>query len=181
MNLPEGVVPAVRRMKDFEDALKTSSEYIIFLETRLSQLKSLVQHAKRNDKKVLVHFDLVQGLKSDEYGMEYVIHTVKPDGIISTRGNIISLAKKHHVLAIQRIFLLDSSALTTNLKILKRSQPDCIEVLPGVAPGVIEMIQQETDLPIIAGGLIREKKDIQAALDTGAIAVSTSEHHLWEV
>lgn len=180
MNVPTGVLPAIRRMKDFEKGIETSNEWIVFLETRLSQLKSLVEYSRREDKKVLIHFDLIQGLKSDEYGMEFLIREVNPDGVLSTRGNIISLAKKNNLLAIQRMFLLDSVALEQNLKLSERFQPDCIEVLPGVMPHVINDIYQQTNIPIIAGGLITKQKEVDLALEAGAIAVSTSNTDLWE-
>jgi len=181
MSIPTGVLPAVRKLKNFEKALKTKSEYVILLETRLGQLKSLVAHAKQENKQVLVHVDLIQGLKSDEYGMEYLIHEIKPDGILSTRGNIISLAKKHDLLAIQRMFLLDRQALENNLKLIERFQPDCVEVLPGLMPSITEKIYKKTNLPIIAGGLITTEADIKAALDAGAVAVTTSDADLWEI
>lgn len=180
MEIPTGVLPAIRKMKDFDRALKSSHEYIVFLESRLSQLKSMVDYTKRANKKALLHFDLIQGLKADEYGMEYLIHEVKPDGILSTRGNVIALAKKHKLLAIQRMFLLDSLALDHNLKLIKRSQPDCVEVLPGLMPSIIKQIHEETNLPVIAGGLIMKEEDIAAALGAGAIAISTSNNDLWE-
>lgn len=150
--IPEGVMPAVRKMKDFEKALDTPHEQIVLLETRLAQLKNLVTYSKRASKKVLIHFDLIQGLKADSYGMEYLIREIKPDGILSTRGNIITLAKKHDLLAIQRMFLLDSAALEQNLKLVERFKPDCVEVLPGLMPGIINRIQQTANVPVIAGG-----------------------------
>src|SRR5699024_1491728 len=131
-------------MKDFERALENPHSFIVLLETRLAQLKSLVHYAKRANKKVLIHFDLIQGLKADEYGMEFLVREVKPDGILSTRGNVITLAKKHHVLAIQRMFLLDSLALEHNLKLIERTRPDCIEVLPGLIPDIISHIKEQT-------------------------------------
>ncbi|PAV27763.1 glycerol-3-phosphate responsive antiterminator GlpP [Virgibacillus profundi] len=179
MNIPTGVLPAIRKMKDFERALETSNESIVFLETRLSQLKSLVDYTKRANKKALIHFDLIQGLKADEYGMEFLIREVKPDGILSTRGNVISMAKKHKLLAIQRIFLLDSIALEHNLKLIKRFQPDCVEVLPGLVPSMVEHIRTETNLPVIAGGLIKQEEEVNAAMNAGAVAVSTSNRALW--
>lgn len=179
-NMPTGILPAIRKMKDFEKGLQTSSDWIIFLESRLSQLKSLVEHSRRANKKVLIHFDLIQGLKADEYGMEYLIHEIKPDGILSTRGNIIKLAKKHKLLAIQRMFLLDSVALEQNLKLSEQYQPDCIEVLPGLMPEVIQRIHENTNIPIIAGGLITTKKEVTSALNAGAIAISTSNKDLWD-
>ncbi|RDW16546.1 glycerol-3-phosphate responsive antiterminator GlpP [Oceanobacillus arenosus] len=181
MDVPKGVIPAIRSMKNFDRALETKHETIIFLETRLGQLKSMVDYAKRANKKVLIHFDLIQGLKADEYGMEFLIHEIKPDGILSTRANVISLAKKHKLLAIQRMFLLDSLALDHNLKLIERSRPDCIEVLPGLMPSMIEQIYENTKLPLIAGGLITTEEDVRNALDAGAIAISTSKKDLWDL
>lgn len=179
MELPAGVLPAIRKMKDFDKALDSSHESIVFLETRLSQLKSLVVYSKRAKKKALIHFDLIQGLKADEYGMEFLIREVKPDGILSTRGNVITLAKKHNLMAIQRVFLLDSLALDQNLKLIQRIQPNCVEVLPGLIPSMIREIREKTGIPVIAGGLIIKQDEIHAALGAGAIAVSTSNTALW--
>ncbi|WP_249871290.1 glycerol-3-phosphate responsive antiterminator [Oceanobacillus saliphilus] len=179
MDVPTGVLPVVRKMKNFEKALDTSHAFIVILESRLVQLKSLVEYSRRSNKLVLIHFDLIQGLKSDEFGMEFLIREIKPDGILSTRGNIIQLAKKHNLLAIQRIFLLDSHALTHNLKLVEKFKPDCIEVLPGLMPTVIQQVLKETNIPIIAGGLLSKEEDVKAAFDAGAIAVSTSKTELW--
>src|SRR5699024_3000410 len=118
----------------------TKSDWIVLLETHISQIKSLVEYTKRENKKVLIHFDLIRGLKADEYGIDFLIHEVKPDGILSTRGNVIGLAKRNKLLAIQRMFLIDSAALEQNLKLVNRFQPDCIEVLPGIMPFVIKDI-----------------------------------------
>jgi glycerol uptake operon antiterminator len=179
MEMPIGVLPAIRKMKDFDAALETDRKFIVILESRLVQLKSLVNYARRADKKVLIHFDLIQGLKADEYGMEFLIREVKPDGILSTRGNVINLARKHNLLAIQRVFLLDSLALDHNLELIKKIKPNCIEVLPGLLPDIIKQISEQTSIPIIAGGLIRREEEVKAALNAGAIAVSTSNTRLW--
>ncbi|SET10374.1 glycerol uptake operon antiterminator [Oceanobacillus limi] len=177
--IPTGIIPAIRNMKDFDEVLETSHKAIVLLETRLAQLKDMVAYAKRKNKKVFLHFDLIQGLKADDYGMEFLIREVKPDGILSTRGKVIGLAKKHNLLAIQRLFLLDSSALDNNLTLIRKSKPDCIEVLPGIIPRMIEKVHQDSGLPIIAGGLIKEETDVTAALEAGAVAITTSDKTLW--
>ena len=175
-----GVLPVLRNMKEFERLLSSDHEFIIFLETRLSQLKQLVQVAKKADKKVILHVDLIQGLKADAYGFEYLVREVKPDGIVSTRSNVISLAKKNNLLTIQRLFLLDSQALEHNIKLINQVKPDYIEILPGIIPSVIKEVFDKTGIPVIAGGLIRTKEDIQLAYDGGAKAISTSQAELWE-
>lgn len=177
----KGVLPAVRNMKEFERLLQSDHEYIIFLETRISQIKTLVKTAKNHKKKVLVHVDLIQGLKADEYGVEYLIREIKPDGLISTRGSVVALAKKQRLLAIQRLFILDSQALTHHLKISQNIRPDYIEILPGLIPSIIQEIHEQTGVPVIAGGLIRTQEDVENAYKGGAQAITTSRTELWNL
>lgn len=168
-------------MKDFDRILKSKQKYIILLETRLSLLQQAVKYAKKMDKQVLVHVDLIQGLKSDEFGIEFLIRDIKVDGLISTRGSVISYAKKNNITSIQRLFALDSHALEHNIKIINTLKPDYIEILPGVVPAILEEVYQKTGIPIIAGGFIRSKQDVENALDKGAKAVTTSFPYLWEL
>lgn len=177
----QGVLPVLRNMKDFERLLKSRHQYIIFLEVRLSQLQTLVRTAKQAGKKVILHADLIQGLKTDSYGFEFLIREIRPDGIISTRGSVITLAKKNNLLTIQRLFLLDSQALENNIKLINQVKPDYIEILPGVIPSIIEEVHEKTGIPIIAGGLIRTAEDIHLAYGGGAKAVSTSQSELWDL
>jgi|SRR5699024_127831 len=179
MEKPTGVIPAIRQLKYFEKALASDHTWIVFLETRLGQLKSLVDYAKRENKKVLIHMDLIQGIKADEYGVEYVVHDIKPEGIISTRASVIESVKKYNILAIQRLFLLDSLSLDSNVKLIGRSKADYVEVLPGTMPEVVKEIKKQTNTPIIAGGLITSQANIDRALAAGAVAVSTSRTELW--
>lgn len=173
------VIPAIRKVKDFEKVLQSDHKTIVLLETRISQLEDLVKYAHRHEKKVLVHTDLIYGLKADKYGIEFLINNVKVDGIISTRGEVISQVKRQRIVAIQRLFALDSHALDHNLEICKRVQPDYIEILPAILPGIIKEVHEETGIPIIAGGLIRTEEDVQEALDNGVVAVTTSAKRLW--
>lgn len=52
-------------------------------------------------------------------------------------------------------------------------------MMPGIIPKVLKEIRGYTDIPIIAGGLISDKKDIMAAFAAGADAISTTKEDLW--
>ncbi|WP_054859818.1 glycerol-3-phosphate responsive antiterminator [Gracilibacillus sp. JCM 18860] len=175
-----GVLPAARKMKDFERIAHSNFEILILLETRIAQIHQMVNYAHKRGKKVLVHTDLINGLKVDRYGMEYLIRVVKVDGVISTRANVIALAKKNEVIAIQRLFALDSLALQNSKRLVEQSKPNYVEVLPGIIPSVIEEVAVDTGIPVIAGGLINTKEQANQASNAGAIAVTTSNNALWE-
>jgi glycerol uptake operon antiterminator len=174
------ILPAASSIKYFEKLMKTDFEYIILLNSHVAQLQSLMQLAHRYKKKVLLHADLVQGLKSDEYGTEYLCQVIKPAGIISTRTPVVSMAKKRSLIAVQRIFLLDTHALNTSYRLLNSFQPDYIEVLPGVIPHIIKEVAEQIQIPILAGGLIRTMKEAEDALNAGAVAITTSTKELWK-
>jgi glycerol uptake operon antiterminator len=68
----------------------------------------------------------------------------------------------------------------TGEQILKHNQPDAVEILPGIAaPYFIEHIYKELLCPVIAGGLISNKIEIEELFQKGVLAVSTSIKELW--
>jgi glycerol uptake operon antiterminator len=174
------ILPAVRQMKDFEMLLRSPFEYLVLLDSHVGQLKSIVQTAKRHDKKMLVHVDLIHGLRNDEYATEFLCQEIKPAGVISTRKSAVLTAKKNRVLAIQRLFLLDTNALETSYRLVEQTQPDFIEVLPGVMPNIIAEVRENVNVPVLAGGLIRTVEDASMALHAGAVAVTSSRRDIWQ-
>jgi glycerol uptake operon antiterminator len=174
------VVPAVRRMKDLERLMDSRFTWIVLLDSHISQLASIAQLVRSRRKQLLVHVDLIHGLKNDDYAIEFLCQTIKPAGIISTRSSAVATAKKHGALAIQRHFLLDSGALEMSYRLTEKFRPDYIEVMPGVMPHIISEMAERIEVPILAGGLIRTERDVTQALESGAVAVTTSRKELWE-
>ncbi|MFD1988923.1 glycerol-3-phosphate responsive antiterminator [Paenibacillus nicotianae] len=175
----QAILPAAKSMKQFEQILSSSYEYGVFLDTHIAQLKNIYKMANQQHKKMFLHADLVHGLKNDEYAAEYLCQEIKPYGIISTRGNMILKAKQKGVIAIQRVFMLDTIALEKSYALLQKTQPDYIEVLPGVVPHMIKEVIERTNIPVFAGGLIRTADDVEQALTAGATAVTTSNDQLF--
>ena len=129
----------------------------------------------------VVHIDLVDGLSSREIAVDSLIALCSPDGIISTRPALIRRARHRGLLTVQRAFILDSLSLTSLSGQLEQGKPDFVEILPGIMPRVIAEISARTQVPVIAGGLLRDKADVMAAMRAGAAAVSTSAPGLWDV
>lgn len=78
------------------------------------------------------------------------------------------------------MFLIDSHALEKSYKLIERTKPDYIEVLPGIAPWMITEVKERLGIPIFAGGLIRTREDVEKALKAGAEGITTSDTELWE-
>ncbi|MBQ7841259.1 MAG: glycerol-3-phosphate responsive antiterminator [Lachnospiraceae bacterium] len=172
------IIAAIRNARDLEMAKRSRITMIFCLNASILTLEELVKTAHEAGKKIYVHMDLVEGIGKDKPGLEYVKQK-GVDGIISTRVSLIKAAREVGLFTVQRFFIVDSQAVGTALEYIKASKPDMIEVMPGTVTKVIADLKNKIDIPIIAGGLIETKQEVDAALVNGAAAVSTSRQELW--
>lgn len=173
------IIAAVNNIEKIDFAIVSPCKIIFLLTGNIINIKDIVEKCKKNNKYILVHLDLVEGLSKDEYSLKYISEYIKPDGIITTRGNLVRIAKENSIFAIQRLFILDSMSLDTGIKSIHSTKPEAIEILPGIMPKAIKRIHAETQIPLIAGGLIADKEDAIASLNAGAIGISTSNKSVW--
>ncbi|MCL1630683.1 glycerol-3-phosphate responsive antiterminator [Sporolactobacillus sp. CPB3-1] len=173
------IVPAANNMKNFERLLQQPFKYLIILDSHLSVIKTMVEMGKQANKRIFIHADLIQGLKTDLAGAEFICQQIRPYGVISTRSTVLEVGKKRGLATVQRMFLLDSRSLETGYHLFEQVRPDMVELLPGIIPDLIREVSKKLPVPVIAGGLIRETDDVKTALDSGAAAVSTSKEQLW--
>ncbi|MEK3721121.1 glycerol-3-phosphate responsive antiterminator [Paenibacillus sp. FSL H8-0034] len=172
-------IAAVQKEEDMERALSGEVNIVFLLTGSIFNIKELVDRIKAAGKHVFIHMEFIEGIAADRSGVTYMAKHVQPTGIISTKSNLIRIAKEHQLMAIQRIFLIDRSAVARGMRAVEQSMPDAIEVMPGVMPRVIREITNMTPLPIIAGGLVVHQEEIDDALRAGALAVSAGTSSLW--
>ena len=178
--LNEPVIAAVKTDEALTAALASPCSAVFLLASTLLTVDGLVHRIHDAGKLAVVHIDLVDGLSSREIAdsLNALCH---PDGIISTRPTLIRRARHRGLLTVQRAFILDSLSLTSLSGQLEQGKPDFVEILPGIMPRVIAEISARTQVPVIAGGLLRDKADVMAAMRAGAAAVSTSAPSLWDI
>lgn len=172
--LDEPVIAAVKTDEALTAALASPCSAVFLLASTLLTVDGLVHRIHDAGKLAVVHIDLVDGLSSREIAVDSLNALCRPDGIISTRPTLIRRARHRGLLTVQRAFILDSLSLTSLSGQLEQGKPDFVEILPGIMPRVIAEISARTQVPVIAGGLLRDKADVMAAMRAGAAAVSTS-------
>lgn len=173
------VIAAINDVKKIDNAINSTCKIVFLLVGDILNLGEMVNKLRENDKLVYVHIDLIGGFSRDVTAMKYISENIKPDGIITTRSNLVKAAKELDIFIIQRLFLLDSLALNSGINSIKAIRPDAVEILPGIMPKIVKEIHKETRIPIIAGGLIREKEDVIQGINSGAIGISTSKEDVW--
>ncbi len=175
------IIAALRNDNDLNKAVKSNAQVVFILYGNIMTVKDICDKLREADKLVFIHIDMLEGLKGDFAGLEFIKNFIDPHGIITTKATNVKYAKQLGLSTIQRIFVIDSMSLDTGAKNIKDAAPDAAEVMPGVASKIINRLQSKVHVPVIAGGLITEKKDAMEALSSGAIAVSTSASELWDM
>ena len=172
------IIAAVRSEREMEAAIASGVKMIFCLNPNILTLEETIRTVHAAGKKIFLHMDLAEGVGKDKAGLVFV-KSAGADGIISTRVNIIKAAREVGLFAIQRFFIVDSHSVETTLEAIKSSKPDMVEIMPGIVTKVIADLKSELSLPIIAGGLIESRKEVEEIIQSGASAVSTGRQELW--
>lgn len=174
------VIAAVKDLEGLEKCCQLEDIKVIFiLFGDICNVHEIVRKIKESGKMAVVHIDLINGLSSKEIAVDFIKKNTMADGIITTKPALIKRAKELELFTVLRFFLLDSMALENIRNLQHGLQPDVMEVLPGLMPDVIRKVCQISKTPVIAGGLITEKKSVLAALSAGAVSVSSTNQKVW--
>jgi glycerol uptake operon antiterminator len=172
------VIAAVRNDEELACAVKSNVSTIFLLRTNIEIINAQLELVHSVGKQLFVHIDLADGIGKDEYGLKY-LKNLGVDGIISTRTNIIKTAKKIGLFTVQRFFIVDSHSIETTVESISASKTDVVEIMPGTLTKVVKKLKEQMDTPIVVGGLVDSVQEIQNALDSGAVSVSTGKKGLW--
>ena len=175
------IIAAVKDENSLEKSLASDCQVIFVLAGTICDIETIVEKVKAKNRIAIVHADLVTGLSSKEVAVDFIKNNTKADGVISTKSIIVKRARELGMISIQRTFVVDSIALGNLKRQLDSFRPDAVEIMPGIMPKIIKEMKEYTTIPIIAGGLLSEKKDVVDALSAGADAISTTREALWYV
>lgn len=179
--LKNPVIPAIKDEKTYKAAVDSPNKIVFIILSNLMEIENMVKVLKEKNKKVYIHIDMIEGLSSSNYVVDYVVTRINPDGIITTKQNIALYALKHKLKVIRRFFILDSFSLEKTFQAATEMKYTAIEILPGLMPKIIKKLSKKITCPIIVGGLIEDKDDIINAINAGALSISTTNIEMWDI
>ena len=115
------VIAAIRDDK-WTAALESPAQVLFYLSADLLTVRQRICQAREAGKYVRVHMDLAEGSGKDRTGIRYLAES-GVHGILSTRAQLIRLAKEQNLVAIQRFFALDSKGMESIDDMLSSSLP----------------------------------------------------------
>ena len=161
----------------WQKALESPAQVIFYMSADLLTIEEKVSQAHNAGKYVMVHLDMANGIGRDRTGLRF-LKKCGADGVISTKGQLIRMAKDLGLFTVQRFFAVDSAGVESLGDMFRSTGPDLMEIMPGVVIKVISRYAS-AGIPVIAGGLIQTKNEVTDALGAGATAVSTGQPELW--
>lgn len=176
------VIAAVKNEIGLAHCLKSDVGVVFVLYGDVCSIADIVERIKEAGKTAVVHLDLIAGLSTKDAATDFIRRYTRADGIITTKSSLIAHANELGLGTICRYFILDSMALETigRISFHGSARPDLIEILPGIlAPKMIRQICDTARLPVICGGLIKNREDTMNALKSGASAISTTSENVW--
>lgn len=177
------VIAAVKDDEGLEICLTSEVEAVFILFGDICTIADIVARVKDAGKIAMVHMDLVTGLSPQDVSIDFIRKYTRADGILTTKANLITHAREIGLVTVLRYFVIDSLALFSierRSRENRDSQPDMIEILPGIiVPKMVRKICSMSKVPVLCGGLIQEKEDVMNALANGAAAISTTCPEVW--
>lgn len=175
------IIAAIRNEENLLIVTKSKTAIVFVLYGNIMNIGDICRRLRDAGKMVFIHMDMIDGLRGDMAGIEFLKKYAHPYGILTTKASIVKYAKTLELYTIQRIFTIDSLSLKTGIRSVQDTGPDAVEVMPGIASKIISLMQKNIKIPIIAGGLIDSKKDVMESLAAGAVAISTTSMKLWNL
>ncbi|AQQ55471.1 glycerol-3-phosphate responsive antiterminator [Planococcus lenghuensis] len=174
-------IAAVKTPKGIEDALanKERISAIFLLTGSITTIKRYVDVFQESDVPVFIHAEKIGGLLLNNEGLDFISDFVKPFGIVTTKATVIKKAKERNLCVVQRVFMIDSEVYDNVLENKSGLNPDIIEIMPSTLHSVVAAYSTRMTTPIITGGLLSTVEQAESALNSGAIAISTSNEKLW--
>jgi glycerol uptake operon antiterminator len=174
------IIAAVHTKEGLEQAISLGVPTIFLLNTDIFSAKAFVDIARNANCNVFLHMDLIDGLSPGAKALDYVQKRIAPSGIISTKSSLIKHARERGVFCVQRFFMVDNASFDVSVKAVRKNKPSMVEIMPGIIPSVIQRFTEEVTVPVIAGGMVEDTKQVIDALSSGAIGISTGAEALWK-
>lgn len=162
---------------NWNDAIVSPAKVILCCAANIMTIEEKVKEIHSHGKVAFVNVDLSEGVGRDKSGIEFLAKC-GVDGVVSTRGNLVKFARELGLITVQRFFALDTKGISGINDLSAVTRPDYIEIMPGVIEKIIRQFANG-NIPVLVGGLIDTKEEITSALNSGAVAISTSKKDLW--
>ena len=136
------VIPAIKNEQGLRKVIETDNKIVYILNTDIIGIRNIIETLKKHHKIPFIHVDMITGFASNPIVIDYLVSQYKNEcGIISTKSNMIKKAMESDVRVIQRLFVLDSLSIETNIQQIKKIGLNPLKFILEIIPRFIKKIK----------------------------------------
>lgn len=175
------IIPSVSTMEQLRYAVEKDSFSCIMLKMGdINSIGKLVAYVHKYHKTVMLHLDSIKGISKDRAGIHY-LKRIGVDSIVTMKSQNIRMVKEEGIYAILGTFLVDSASVSLTVQNINGNKPNAIIAMPMTIPdSIYELLKENSQIPIIAGGLGVSREIIEHALSLGSRACTVTKHEVLE-
>ena len=128
------IIAAVHSFEDAAVAAESPCAVVFLLGGKLFDVKEMGSRLQQKGKIVFVHLDLAEGIARDANGVQILAEIVRPDGVITTKNNLVRTIREEGMLAALRCFSMDGRSSHKSIQVSRNVSPDFVGVMPGSMP-----------------------------------------------
>ena len=177
------IIAAIKSWEGLEKSLKSECKVVFVLFGTICDIDQIVARIKDAGKVAIVHVDMIQGLSTKRVAVDFIAHNTRADGNYQhEKIHWWSARRRWDFMSIREPLLWNSIALDTLKKQIEMVPTGCSrDHAGGDAEEFLRSMREYTDIPLIAGGLLSDKKDVMAAFEAGTDAISATNEAVWYV
>lgn len=175
------IIASVTKEEQFVQVLQSGVSRVNLMIGHIGNIEEYIYRLHEADKQVYAHIEMIAGLGRDSHSIAYLCDKFKADGIVTTKSGAVTAARQAGIKSIQRIFAIDTAAINTAIRMINATNPDEVELMPGLMPRVTRELKAMIKQPLIVGGLIRHQHEITEALASGADYISSGDPQIWDL
>lgn len=179
-NFQHPVIAAVREVNDVQEALASPVKTIYLMGGSILDIIEVTKQVQSCGKSIFLHVELLKGIGRDKAAIEFIAKKIRPEGVVSTKPQLLLAASKLDLQTVLQIFMIDSQAFETGMRNIRSLNPDIVEIMPGLVPGVATEIKKQINgIPLVTAGMIRRAEEVEIMLNAGCNAIAASNKNLW--
>ena len=138
----------------------------------------MTERLRQRGKTVFVHLDLAEGIARDANGVQILAEIVRPDGVITTKNNLVRAIREYGMLAALRCLSWMDSPITRRYRSAATRRRTLLSSCPDPAAEPYCRILPETGAAVVAGDCA-QRRGRQSGLCRRREGISTSDRSLW--
>lgn len=175
------IIPSVSNLEQLRYAVEKRAFSCIMLKMGdINSIGKLSAYIHKYHKTIMLHMDSIKGISKDKAGIHY-LKRIGIDSIVTMKSQNIRMIKEEGLYAILGTFLVDSASVSLTIQNIHGNKPDAVIAMPMTIPdSVYETLRQNTQIPMMAGGLGVNQAIIDHVLELGIRACTVTNRRVLE-